>query len=93
MKLLSPVALAPIGLAPVVLSSVALLLLAGCGAARELQPTEGHSLPVAPYGATTPPTARQLTRPGPQARPVRSDELLTNSDRRRVDDYDLPPPN
>lgn len=72
---------------------VALALLGGCGAAKELQPKMGESLPVAPYGATQPRTANQLIKAGPQARPARSDELLTNSEKRRGDDYDLPPPN
>jgi len=68
-------------------------LLAGCGAAKELQPAPGRQLPVAPYGATQKPTANQLVRTGPQSRPVRSDEVLTSSSQRRSDDFDLPPPN
>lgn len=70
-----------------------LLLLAGCGAAKELQPAPGKHLPVAPYGATEQPSANALLRVPPQYRPVRSDELLTNSTERRSDDFDLPPPN
>ena len=70
-----------------------LLLLTGCGAAKELQPAKGKSLPVAPFGATKSPSARQLSTPSTQARPARSDELLTNSEQRRGDDFDLPPPN
>ena len=67
------------------------LALAGCGAAKELQPREGHSLPVAPYGAVARPTAQQLLTPTTQQRPQRSDELLTSSDERRSDEFDLPP--
>jgi hypothetical protein len=70
-----------------------LVLLAGCGAAKELQPGTGASLPPAPYGATERPTAVQLATPSTQARPARSDELLKSSDQRRGDDFDLPPPN
>ncbi len=71
----------------------ALLLLTGCGAAKELQPLPGKSLPVAPVGARATPTPLQLSTPSTQARPARSDELLTNSNERRVDEFDLPPPN
>jgi hypothetical protein len=77
MKRLIPVALA--------------LALAGCGAAKPLQPRPGHSLPVAPYGALATPTPKQLLTPTTQQRPQRSDELLTASDERRSDEFDLPP--
>lgn len=74
------------------LSLAALALgLSGCGAAKPLQPPKGESLPPAPYGATARPTAQQLLTPTTQERPVRSDELLTSSESRRVDEYDLPP--
>lgn len=67
------------------------LMLAGCGAARDLQPAEGASLPPAPYGAKATPTPAQLLTPTTQQRPQRSDELLKNSVQRRSDDFDLPP--
>ena len=66
------------------------LALAGCGASR-LKPAPGEALPVAPYGATATPTPGQLLTPSNQARPQRSDELLTASEDRRSDDFDLPP--
>ncbi len=69
------------------------LALSGCGAADGLVPAEGKTLPVAPYGAKTPPTAAQLLAPTTQQRPQRSDELLTTSQPRRSDEFDLPPPN
>jgi hypothetical protein len=69
------------------------LALAGCGAARELKPRPGETLPVAPYGATTTPTRDQLIKPTTQQRPARTDDLLTASERRRTDEFDLPPPN
>jgi hypothetical protein len=50
-------------------------------------------LPVAPYGATATPTPADLIKPSDQARPERSDEVLKNSQQRRGDDFDLPPPN
>ena len=69
------------------------LALAGCGAAKELQPAPGASLPVAPYGAKTTPTPTALLTPTPQQRPERSDELLTSSRERRSDEFNLPPSN
>jgi hypothetical protein len=68
------------------------LLLGGCGSAKGLRPPQGQSLPVAPVGARTPPTADELLTPTTQQRPARSDELLRRSDERRSDDFDLPPP-
>ncbi len=69
------------------------LLLAGCGSARELRPATGQNLPVAPYGATSTPAAAALLTPTAQQRPDRTDELLTQSDERRSDEFDLPPRN
>ena len=67
------------------------LLLTGCGKAATLKPAEGAGLPPAPYGATATPAPADLLKPGPQARPGRSDELLRNSQERRSDEFDLPP--
>ena len=67
------------------------LLLAGCGSAAGLRPAQGEQLPVAPLGARATPTPEQLLTPSTQARPQRSDELLKNSERRRSDEFDLPP--
>ncbi|UVO51204.1 hypothetical protein M0208_12050 [Sphingomonas sp. SUN019] len=69
----------------------AVLLLGGCGAAAGLKPAEGDALPVAPYGATAPPTPADLLTPSSQARPQRNDELLRQSELRRTDEFDLPP--
>ena len=69
-----------------------LLALTACGAARELKPRPGETLPVAPYGARATPTRDQLIQPTTQQRPARSDELLTSSEARRTDEYNLPPP-
>ncbi len=71
----------------------ALLLVSGCGASKGLRPEKGASLPVAPYGARKPPTPTQLLTPSNQARPQRTDELLTDSEERRSDEFDLPPSN
>ena len=67
------------------------LLLAACGSMSGLKPGKGESLPVAPYGARATPTATQLLTPTNQQRPERSDEVLTNSQERRSDEFDLPP--
>lgn len=69
------------------------LLLAGCGSARDLRPAPGEALPVAPFGADATPTPADLMTPTAQQRPGRSDELLTRSDERRGDEFDLPPRN
>lgn len=67
------------------------LALAACGKAAELKPAAGETLPVAPYGAATPPTATQLLAPTAEARPERQDELLRRSEERKTDEFDLPP--
>ncbi|MEG3176852.1 hypothetical protein U1872_11485 [Sphingomonas sp. RB3P16] len=68
-------------------------LLCGCGSASGLKPAAGQALPVAPYGAKATPTPADLLKPSNQARPSRSDEVLKNSEERRSDEFDLPPPN
>lgn len=70
-----------------------LFALSACGAARDLKPAAGKALPVAPFGATATPTATALLTPSTQARPERSDELLTSSEERKGDEFDLPPAN
>ena len=69
------------------------LALAACGAARDLKPATGKALPVAPYGASATPVPKQLLTASSQARPTRSDELLTNSEERQGNEFDLPPAN
>lgn len=71
---------------------VAALALSACGGKRDLRPATGQSLPPKPYAAATPPTSAQLLTPTPQQRPQRSDELLKQSEERRDDRFDLPPP-
>lgn len=67
--------------------------LGACGGREELQPASGESLPPTPYAAEATPTPSQLMTPEAQARPRRSDELLRQSEQRRDDRFDLPPPN
>ena len=69
------------------------LALSACGAARDLKPAAGKQLPVTPYGATAAPNANQLLTASTQARPQRSDDLLTNSQERQGNEFDLPPAN
>ena len=77
----------------ILLAALALpAVLGACGASRELKPRAGETLPVAPYGARAVPTRDQLVQPTTQQRPARSDELLTSSQARRTDEYNLPPP-
>lgn len=77
--------------AALLILALAALALGGCGASTGLSPAKGDRLPVAPYGATATPTPNQLLTPDSQARPQRSDELLTQSQERRSDEFDLPP--
>ena len=69
-----------------------MLALAGCGRVGELRPPPGGSLPVKPALAATTPTPEELLTPPAIARPVRVDEILTRSEPRRPDRFDLPPP-
>ncbi len=68
-----------------------LLLLAGCGAQRDLEPVAGASLPPPPYGRVDPPAAEELLEPTPEAMPVRTVELRRQSEEREDDPFDLPP--
>ena len=68
-----------------------LLLLAACGAQRDLQPVAGASLPPPPYGRAEAPTAEELLEPTPEAQPVRTVELRQQSEERKDDPFDLPP--
>jgi hypothetical protein len=77
---------------PRLLLVAAILGLAGCGRVAELEPAAGQPLPVKPLLARTTPTADQLLTPPPYARPNRVDELLKNSEPRKPDPFDLPPP-
>ncbi len=68
-----------------------ILALSACGAQRELKPSKGQSLPIAPYGASVTPKPSQLLTASVQARPIRSDEVLKNSMERQGNEFDLPP--
>ncbi len=66
-------------------------VLAGCGSTQALKPAPGTPLPVAPYGAAVTPGINDLLTPSVQARPRRTGEVLTRSQERQSDEYDLPP--
>jgi len=72
--------------------ALATLSLAACGKIAPLEPPPGQPLPVRPLMATSTPDAEQLLTYTPQARPERVDELVTKSVPRKVDRFDLPPP-
>lgn len=75
-----------------ILAVAAFGLLTGCGNRADLVPATGAALPPKPYGAAATPTPGDLLTPPVQTRPSRSDEVLRNSEQRRSDDFDLPPP-
>ncbi|TZG26356.1 hypothetical protein [Sphingomonas montanisoli] len=66
--------------------------LAGCGQREALKPKVGQSLPQKPATAAVQPTVPQLLTPGIDTRPRRTDDLLTRSEERPDDRFDLPPP-
>ncbi|WP_294395070.1 hypothetical protein [uncultured Sphingomonas sp.] len=68
-----------------------LLLLAACGDRQSLRPPNGAALPPKPATAPAVPTADQLLALPPAVRPGRSDELITRSQPRADDPFDLPP--
>ena len=68
-----------------------LLLLAACGAQKDLEPQAGKSLPPPPFGRADRPTPEELLVPQPEAVPVRTVELRQQSEERADDPFDLPP--
>lgn len=70
---------------------VGVLALSACGGRQPLKPLAGQKVPAIPRGAPVAPTASDLMQPSMQARPKRDVELLTQSDKRQDDEFDLPP--
>jgi hypothetical protein len=68
------------------------LALAACGDTAPLRPAAGQSLPVKPALAQVTPDADDLLETTPMAAPERVDELITRSQSRETDRFDLPPP-
>jgi hypothetical protein len=75
------------------MAAALLLVLGGCGAREDLKLAKDTPPPVTAYGAKTAPGAGDLLKPPAQTRPSRSDDLITSSDKRRSDEFDLPPSN
>ena len=74
------------------LLAVAALAASGCGNVGPLQQRAGQPLPVKPLLARATPTPDQLLQVPTYANPERVDELITRSEPRRADRFDLPPP-
>jgi len=66
-------------------------LVCACGVRAPLEPEPGQHLPVRPETAARQPTSEELLAPPAIARPSRVDELLTRSEQREEDRFDLPP--
>lgn len=75
-----------------ILACLALALVAGCGKKTNLKPASGETMPVKPKTSASQPSVAELLTPGPQAKPVRDDELVTKSQPLKPDRFDLPPP-
>ncbi len=73
------------------LALVLAFALAGCGGRVALRPPAGKSLPPRAYGETATRGVDALLEPTSQQRPTRNAELLTRSDTRADDPFDLPP--
>ena len=67
------------------------LAVSACGSRVTLKPQQGASLPIKPEEASAQLTVDEMITPSPQARPKRSDELITRSQERREDKFDIPP--
>lgn len=73
----------------------ALLLIAisltACGKRGELQRSPGMTAPPVAYGESKPKSADAMLEPSTQATPERSSEILTRSEVRGDDPFDIPP--
>ena len=76
-------------------SAPALLLIAltltACGKKGELQRAPGMTPPPVAYGEDKPKTSDAMLQPSTQAVPERSSEILTRSEVRGDDPFDIPP--
>jgi ABC-type glycerol-3-phosphate transport system substrate-binding protein len=75
----------------IALALAALAGLSACGGRAALKPPSGTARVPVPRGATAQPTPQQLMTPSVQSRPERNAELLTKSQEREDDAFDLPP--
>jgi hypothetical protein len=67
------------------------MVVAGCGLREPLRPAEGKALPAAPPMAREALTPDELLAVPTEFRPRRVDEILTRSEPRQADPFDLPP--
>ena len=67
------------------------LSLTACGKKGELQRAPGMTPPPVAYGESRPKSSDQLLAPSTQATPERSSEILTRSEVRGDDPFDIPP--
>jgi hypothetical protein len=67
------------------------LALAACGQKQTLKPPANAPLPPRPATAPAAPTSDELLKRPASERPGRSDELLTKSEPRKDDEFNLPP--
>jgi hypothetical protein len=74
------------------LLAAAVLAIASCGRVADLKPPPGTPLPVKPLMARATPTPQELLTVPTYAKPQRVDELVTRSQPRPHDAFDLPPP-
>ncbi|WP_298692714.1 hypothetical protein [uncultured Sphingomonas sp.] len=75
-----------------IVACLGLVLLGGCGKKTMLKPAANMPLPVKPATSAKQPSVADLLTVGPQARPVRQDELVIKSAPLAPDRFDLPPP-
>jgi hypothetical protein len=66
-------------------------LISGCGRQVALRPKAGDPPVPTAAAAKAPETAEQLMTPSSQARPQRNIDILTRSEERAPDNFDLPP--
>ena len=69
----------------------AALAAAGCGRQVALKPKPGMTPVPTPAFAAKPESPDALMRPSTQARPLRNVDLLSRSEERKEDPFDLPP--
>ncbi len=67
------------------------LSLTACGKKGELQRAPGMTPPPVAYGESDPKTSDELLMPSTQATPERSSEILTRSEVRGDDPFEIPP--
>jgi hypothetical protein len=70
---------------------IAGLAVAGCGRQVALMPEPGMAPVPTPAFASQPETSDQLMKPSSQARPARNVDILSRSEERQADPFDLPP--